>query len=189
MLRCQEVTLCQKQVRNKYLSRCLWLISFYQAIGRQWKQWCSDHKEAKSPTDVVSSYCRTALNFIDFLHISKALQVTLTAKCSFHLGLLENLQASESNCSFTFKLSEKLCVEHGCLSDTNKHPHVVTFCSWKWQSMFWTKTTNWCQWTDCMERTRYVEFTFSRTVLSLRSSILFNATITRKCITVVVCDL
>ncbi|XP_020604828.1 acetyl-CoA carboxylase-like isoform X1 [Orbicella faveolata] len=26
---------------------------FQQAIGRQWKQWCSDHKEAKSPPDVL----------------------------------------------------------------------------------------------------------------------------------------
>ena len=105
MLWCQEVRLCQVQIRNLYFSRGLWLISFYQAIGRQWKQWCSDHKEAKSPTDVVSSYCRTALNFTDFLHISKAFQLTLTAKCSFHFGLIENLQVAESNCSFTFKLS------------------------------------------------------------------------------------
>ena len=80
MLRCQEVRLCQVQVRNLYFSRGLWLISFYQAIGRQWKQWCSDHKEAKSPTDVVSSCCRAALNFIDYLLFSRALEQTRLAK-------------------------------------------------------------------------------------------------------------
>ena len=70
---CQEVSLCQIQVRNMYFSRGLWLIYFCQAIGRQWKQWCSDHKEGKSPPDVVSSYCRAAINFLDILHISKRL--------------------------------------------------------------------------------------------------------------------
>ena len=51
---------------NQYVSFTRFMVDFfYQAVGRQWKQWCSDHEESKSPTDVVSSYCRVALNFID----------------------------------------------------------------------------------------------------------------------------
>lgn len=88
---------------------------FYQAVGRQWKQWCSDHKESKSPTDVVSSYCRVALNFID-----------LKRNEAF---ILDFLKTAESICSFAFNLGGKLCVERGCLSDINKHVHGIAFCS------------------------------------------------------------
>lgn len=85
---------------------------FYKAVGRQWKQWCSDHKESKSPTDVVSSYCRVALFFID-LQRNEAF-------------ILDFMKTAESNCSFAFNLGGRLCVERGCLSDINKHVHGIT---------------------------------------------------------------
>lgn len=36
---------------------------------RQWKQWCTEHKEDKAPTDVVSFFFfwHTALNFLVIL--------------------------------------------------------------------------------------------------------------------------
>lgn len=54
---------------------------------RQWKQWCTEHKEDKSPTDVVSSHCHADLYFLPIL---KAFSLALPAKYRFCLGCRDN---------------------------------------------------------------------------------------------------
>lgn len=97
------------------------------------------------------------------------------------------MQTAESNCLFTFELGEKLYIERGCLSDLSDIDILLLFVAESDRVCFGRERP-----TDANEQTAWREHgtlnsrsigRFSHLVL-----LFFNGTITRKCITVVVCD-